>query len=299
MNLIKQIYRAVIPESVRFKRTLKQRKKREDEIKNKVLTYYRLNPSKDKEINEALEYLKKNDLSVFPYPFFLDYVQKPIELKRDAESHLPYVMHYGKKLYFKRSWTNERIVDAYRFLLAEQDQKSAHCYLNDEYKIEDGSVVVDVGAAEGIFALNEIEKINHLYLIETDPEWIECLNQTFAPWKNKITIINKFVSNSDDEKNIKLDTYFKEKGMIDFLKIDVDGAEQELIYGAEKTITDKVKRMAICTYHKPDDNRDFSEYLIDKKYKIKNSDGYMLFYYFDDFVPPYFRRGLIKAEKIS
>lgn len=298
MSLIKKIYRTVVPESVRMKRTLMQRKMRENEIKNKVLAYYKSHPTNDAEINEALTYLEKNDLSVFPYSFFLDYTNKSIDVKRDTQSQLPYVTHYGRKLYFKKSWTNEHVLDAYRFLLAEQDQKSAHCYLNDEYKIEDNSVVIDVGAAEGIFALNEIEKIKHIYLIETDPEWIESLNETYKQWKDKITIINKFVSNIDDEKNVKLDTYFKDKGIIDFLKIDVDGAEQELICGAEQTISSSLKRMAICTYHKPNDNKDFSEYLVKKGYRIKNSNGYMLFYYFDDFVPPYFRRGLIKAEKI-
>ena len=299
MSLIKQLYRALIPESIRKQRLVRKRKMHEDAIKNNILSYYKQHPSNDEEINTALSYLQSNDLSVFPYPFYLSYMKKIIEVKRETTNQLPYVMHMGHKLFFKKSWTDEHIIDAYRFLLAEQDANSPHCYLNDQYTIENNSIVIDVGAAEGIFALHLMDKIKHIYLIETDLEWIEALIETYKQWSNKITIINKFVSNIDDATNCKLDTYFANTEKIDFLKIDVDGAEQELIYGAENLIASKVKKLAICTYHKPDDNRDFSKYLLSKNYKIENSKGYMLFFYFDNFVPPYFRRGLIKSEKLA
>ncbi len=263
------------------------------------MDYYKTNPTKDAEINEGLDFLKKNSISVFPYNFFLTYKNKPIEVKTDPGCRMPYVMHVGKKLYFKKSWTNEHIIDAYRFLLAEQDVKSGHCYLSDAYDINPDSIVVDVGAAEGIFALHKIENLKRIYLIETDLEWIEALNETFKPWKEKITIINKFVSDKDDNHNLKLDTYFKDFDKIDFLKIDVDGAEQSLIDGAEQVISSKVDKLAICTYHKTHDNRDFTKYLTEKKYSVVNSEGYMLFYFDPNFEPPYFRRGLIKAQKIK
>ena len=157
--------------------------------------------------------------------------------------------------------------------------------------------MVDIGAAEGIFALHEIENIKHIYLIETDLEWIEALVETYKPWKNKITIINKFISSVDDDHNLRLDTYFEKIEKIDFLKIDVDGAEQDLINGAHYTIANKIDKLAICTYHKTNDNRDFSKYLLENNFSIENSNGYMLFYFDSNFESPYFRRGLIKARK--
>ncbi|MBC7695247.1 MAG: FkbM family methyltransferase [Burkholderiales bacterium] len=297
MSLIKKIYRAVIPETLRWKIINSKRKKEENAIKSLILTYYNNHPTKDLEINEALSYLQMNDLSVFPYDFFNQYKTKDIKVLIDETNQMPYVIHFNKKLYFKKSWTENHIVDAYRFLLAEQDIKSAHCYLNTDYAIKDNAVVVDVGAAEGIFVVSDIERIQHVYLIETDPEWIEALNETYKPWSDKITIINKFISDKDDEHNLRLDTYFKNDEQIDFLKIDVDGAEQDLINGAQKTISDKVDMLAICTYHKTNDNKDFSELLLSKNYRIENSNGYMLFYFDSGFEAPYFRRGLIKAKK--
>jgi len=295
MTLIKNIYIAIIPESIRQKRHDAKRRKVDNETKKSVLAYYKSNPVSDTEINEALSYLSKNDLSVFPYEFFNKYKEKPITIKRDA-SGLPFVEHDGKKLFFKRSWTDKHIIHAYRFLLAEQDVNSPHCYLTNNYNIKPNSIVVDIGAAEGIFAINEMDNIKHLYLVETDKEWIEALNETFKPWKDKITIINKFISDKNDDKNMTLDFYFS-KINIDFLKIDVDGAEEELLRGGEKVIEANVKQLAICTYHKKNDNRDFTKLLAEKNYKMHNSNGYMLFYFDSEFTAPYFRRGLIRAEK--
>lgn len=297
MSLVKQVYRALVPETLRWKIINIKKKKEEDAIKSLILKYYKKHPSKDHEIAQALAYLEKNDLSVFPYDFFNHYKTKKIIVLIDDTCQMPYVIHSNKKLYFKRSWSEKHIIDAYRFLLAEQDIKSAHCYLTAEYTIKDNAIVVDVGAAEGIFVIGEIERIKHVYLIETDPEWIEALKETYKPWNNKITIINKFISDKDDEQNLRLDTYFNSDEQIDFLKIDVDGAEQALINGAEKTISDKVDMLAICTYHKTNDNNDFSKYLLSKNYRIENSKGYMLFYFDAGFEAPYFRRGLIKAKK--
>lgn len=296
MSLVKAIYRFVIPESIRWKVIEAKKQRHYNNIKSRILDYYRINPTQDTDINAALKFLKSNELSVFPYPFFLNYKTKEVKVFRNDNSGLPYVLHFGKKLFFKCSWTDSHIIDAYRFLLAEQDKHSGHCYLTEDYILDDGSVVVDVGAAEGIFCLHKIESIKHIYLIETDKEWIEALQETFKPWKDKITIINKFISDKDSEQHMKLDSYFKEIP-VDFLKIDVDGAEEELIRGAEFVISNRVKKLAICTYHKNQDYNDFSKYLTQKNYGIHPSDGYMLFYFDEHFQPPYFRRGLIRAVK--
>lgn len=296
MNIIKILYRIILPESFRWKIIRAKKKKIENSIKNNILSYYNLNPSNDSEINKALDYLKSNDLSVFPYDFFNDYKSKEITVLTDPDTNFPYVLHNSKKLFFKKSWTKDHIIDAYRFLLAEQDSRSAHCYITDTYNIKDDSIVVDVGAAEGIFAINDIDKIKHLYLVETDVEWIEVLKETFKPWSEKITIINKFISNKNDDLNMTLDSYFKNI-KIDFLKIDVDGAEADLILGADYVISNNSDKVAICTYHKTNDNDDFIKFLDSKKFNLENSEGYMLFYFDQNFIEPFFRRGLIRAYK--
>ena len=82
---------------------------------------------------------------------------------------------------------------AYKGLLIEQDRRSAHRYVGSYEELR-GKTLLDIGAAEAIFTLDTIEYINHAYLFECDEAWVEALNATFTPWKDKITIVRKYVS---------------------------------------------------------------------------------------------------------
>jgi len=147
----------------------------------------------------------------------------------DETNQLLYIFQDKKKVYFKRSWTRSDVRNNYNDLLIEQDEQSPHRYLNKDFTVQEGSVVVDIGTAEGNFALSVIDKVSMMYLFETDTEWIEALNATFAPWSNKVKIINKYVSDRNDEHSVSLNSYFKDAQQVDFLKIDVDGAELKLL----------------------------------------------------------------------
>ena len=72
------------------------------------------------------------------------------------------------------------------------------CYLSDNFTVQQDDVLLDVGSAEGIFALTHIEKLKHVVLFERNAQWVEALEATFAPWKEKVTIIRKYVSDCDD-----------------------------------------------------------------------------------------------------
>ena len=77
----------------------------------------------------------------------------------------------------------------YNLLSKEQDVRSAHRYLDGAFTFEKGEILVDAGVAEGNFALDVVEKASKLILFEADREWIEPLQATFAPWKEKIVIV--------------------------------------------------------------------------------------------------------------
>ena len=83
----------------------------------------------------------------------------------------------------------------------EQDHRSPHRYFDHIEEFKD-KVLLDVGAAEGILSLMAIEQVKHVYLFECSEDWIDALNKTFEPWKDKVTIIKKFVSDKDDENNV-------------------------------------------------------------------------------------------------
>jgi hypothetical protein len=290
-NFLAGFYKIAVPKPLRTK-FLK------DKIKLYLVKKLGLLGDKiDTEKKEILNYIIKNGIEIFPYEFTKNYSQDTVEVHLDKSSGLKYVLHNDNKLYFKKRWSKSRIKRSYSQLLMEQDIHSPHRYLNDSFSIKSSDIVVDFGAAEGNFSLSVVDKVKQLYLFEADKEWIVALNKTFEPWKHKVTIVQKFVSNCDDDKHCKGDTYFKDK-KISFLKIDVDGAEKELLEGL-KTILQNISplKIALCTYHKNNDEADFSDLLSKNGFSHKASPGYMIFYYDKQIKAPYLRRGLLQAWK--
>ena len=267
-------------------------------LKKDILNYYSTLPATqiNAEQKKALDFLRENGVSVFPYPFQKKYSPASVEVFTDTQLGLRYILLNDKRLYFKRSWSEKEIKENYYFLEMEQDVDSPHRYLTDQFYVADGETVVDVGAAEGNFSLSVVEKARAIYLFETDEEWIEALTATFAPWKDKVNIVNKFVSDINDSKNITLDSFFKEKEIFDFIKIDVDGAERSLLKGYKKLLSSPTPlKIALCTYHQQEDEKEFTQLLTRKGFNITISKNYMLFIYAEPLQPPYFRRGLIRA----
>ena len=268
-------------------------------LKNNILKYYSKNNNVNlnSEIIEVIEYLKLNPLQVFPYTFFDKHYDEDVEVVYDSVYDLNYVVYNNKRIYFKRSWSTEFIKNMYLFLKVEQDIKSPHRYLTDNFDVNNSYTVIDIGAAEGIFTIDIIDKIHKAYLFEPDIDWIEPLNATFAPWKNKVVIENKFVSNLNKDNHISIDEYFKNI-KIDFIKIDVDGAEEKLLLGIEETLNKYSDlKVAICTYHKKNDGDDFFKYFKGKGFNVSFSNGYMIFFYDNEIAPPYLRRGVLRAVK--
>jgi hypothetical protein len=150
------------------------------------------------EKQEVLDYLKCNPFHVFPYHYIEKYntKSKSITVYMDKEKKMRFVLYDNKRLYFKRSYDKDTVKACYNGLLMEQDIASPHRYESTDFRICEGDVVVDAGTAEGIFALSVVERAKELYLFESDKEWIAPLEATFAPWKNKVHVINNYISDS-------------------------------------------------------------------------------------------------------
>lgn len=298
MSTLSEKFRSLYNNFKNNKRTRIENRKSE-KYKNEILQYYSTRTDVANDIKEVISYLRQNPLSVFPYPFTNNYSSANIKVYYDEQlNNLPYVMHEGKRLYFRRDKKEYKIMREYNFLMLEQDANSPHRYITDTFKIKEGEVLIDIGSAEGNFSLSNIEKIKRLYLVEADPGWIEALTATFAPWKDKVTILNKYASDINDDKSISLDALLQHEEKVDFIKIDVEGAEQQVLAGATTVINNnKGLKVALCTYHKQEDAELFAEILTSKRFKIEFSNGYMIFINGDKslFKPPYLRKGLIRA----
>lgn len=291
----KTLYHKLIPKFIR-------RNIEENRIKKTILSYYDELPegSVNEEERKAFNYLRNNKLCVFPYHFQDNYKRSDIKVYSDKERGLKYTLSDGKRLYFKRKSSIQGIKRAFNYLLMEQDKQSPHRYLTDAFTINDNDILVDVGAAEGNLPLSVIDKVKKVYLFETNSEWIEALTATFSPWKHKVEIINKFVSNKNDTKNISLDQFFKDNEHFTFLKVDAEGAEAEILEGGKTCLSSfKEVKAAICSYHKPNDAVTLKNNLENHKFTVSYSDGYMIFTEPKTFFPPYLRKGLIRATKMK
>ncbi len=281
---------------------LVSKKKRLRRLKNEIISYLERLPHE--EINgdqeSILSFLRTNNLAVFPYKFPEEYKAGDIEIFTDNSLNLFYMLWEGKKLYYKNGKQLKKAQEYFNSLRLEQDVRSPHRYLTPDFDVLENDVVVDVGAAEGNFSLSVIERVGKVYLFETDKNWIKALEATFAPWKDKVTIVQKFVSDKTFDNHITLDDFFTDKGKVDFIKGDVEGVEADVLNGARKLInTQKKLKVAICTYHRQEDAETLNAMLAELGFKNSFSDGYMIYYYgrSNEVKEPYLRKAVLRAVK--
>ena len=233
--------------------------------------------AKQTELSEVLEYVKYNPARMYCYSFYDEYVHKDTPVYYDEDKKLYYALHHSKRMYFSKKMDTElKARSYYNSIIMEQDECSPHCYLkNKNINVAVSGIVVDVGAAEGVFALDIIDKAAHIYLIEVEEDWIEALTYTFEPYLDRITIVRKFVSDFDDEEHCRLDTLFGDI-KVDCIKMDIEGAEVDALRGAKSILMNQNINLAICTYHHQRDNEIIGEYLSELGYQTENSKGYVL-----------------------
>jgi hypothetical protein len=221
---------------------------------------------------DAYRFIGKHGVTLYPFKSNINIKLANICL-RGGDWH---VIHNGKKLFFAKRDPNY-IKVLYRSLLIEQDTNSPHRYV-DSYGELDGKILLDVGAAEGIFALDVIERVKKAYLFECEEEWLEPLEKTFQPWKEKVEFVHKYVSNVDNESCITLDTFAENNGVDNlFIKMDIEGEELNALLGAQKLLKNaKNASLAICTYHTDNDAETISNLLTSLGYQCEFTPGWLL-----------------------
>ncbi len=285
-----------------FLEKLTSKKKRLSRLKKKVIDYYANLPEGrlQDDQRQVFDFLQHHDIAVFPYAFPAEYNASDIELFKDPDLDLFYMLWEGKKLYYKNGKRRKKAQEYFNSLRLEQDTRSPHRYLTIEFGVQKNDVVVDIGAAEGNFSLSIIEEAGFVYLFETDKKWIRALEATFAPWKDKVKIVQKYVADKTGDGSIALDDFFDGNQQVQFIKADVEGAEAQVLQGARNLIARQKKiRIAVCTYHRQEDAAVLEDILEKYGFKSSFSNGYMLYYYGKTNVvrEPFLRRAVLRAVK--
>ena len=265
--------------------------------KRRILSYYA--SSKDAEICEIIDSItKNNELNIFNYEVVKKYSAMNVEIEYDNKAEMYYVIENKRPLYFKRGMKPDEIKEYYRGISMEQDISSPHRYLSDYgIQLDEDDIVIDLGGAEGNFVFKNIDKISKAIIVECDEAWAEALKMTFRD-SSKVVILNKMISDVTDSVSISIDELVKKYcgGMVDFVKMDIEGMEVKALNGAKELLR-KGAKFAICSYHNQGDFELLASILKNYNYKISHSKGFMTVYISWNFCKPYLRRGLIFGEK--
>jgi FkbM family methyltransferase len=192
-------------------------------------------------------------------------------------------------------WPPNFSVDRLDQVIAESfDESDWHYYQKEHTKVEDGEILLDIGTAEGLFPLMVVDKCSHIYMIEPSTSFYGCLQNTFEAYSDKVTIWNTAVGNEDglisfDENELegmisadssinkiaiaRIDSLFKPEQRITYLKADIEGFELEMLKGAENVIKMHKPKIAITTYHIPNNPDEIisliKSYVPEYKYYVK------------------------------
>ena len=205
------------------------------------------------------------------------YEQAVSGLLYDASCDMFYVMIDGKPLYYPQEFSDEQVLERYRKLCEEQDRESAHCYRNGNLQIPDGAVIMDAGAAEGYFALTVIEHAGRVYLTDRDERWNAAWQKTFAPYRDKVVFLHGVLGGSEAGCDVMTIDDIIGTGRLDFLKVDVGGAEQEVLLGAQKVLGNAAAmRCVVAAYHTHESEAQIEHILRENGFQTDRADGYFL-----------------------
>jgi hypothetical protein len=275
--MIANTYRRLVPLPVREQiYTLFLKKilfyKRNFHILGKAFWVYRLPFFQETELNNTLKFIGQHGLRSCPGNFSLKYDDFVPEVFRDTHS---FVMHHGKKLYFPQTFTDVAVKKLYKSLIVEQDPESAHRYTNEEDDFQN-AIMFDIGGAEGILTLENIEQLKYAIIVECENEWIEALKLTFAPYSDKVTLVHRFIDDHESPTSTTLNTLghdFRNEKI--FLKMDVEGFEQKALEAAKELLINNDCIAAICTYHNPSHPASIKAFFENLGYTASFSKGHL------------------------
>ena len=168
------------------------------------------------------------------------------------------------------------------------------------YDINKDDVIIDVGAHVGVFTIREAHRVERGFVLAIEPHPFNYLLLTSNIKANKLTNVQAlnlalwssngsqklYLGSSsgshslkyylkDREKYIEvqtrtLDSIVKELGIkrVNFIKIDVEGSEMEVLFGARETLKRNNPVISVAAYHTPTEIQEVTKYLQGKGYQV-------------------------------
>jgi len=247
-----------------------------------------------------IAYIKENKrISMFPYAFEGKYNTLSLDKVYVDGKNCYVVLESGKRLFFPgtcKAWVARKSM----LLSREQDAASPHLYFTTDFFPEKDEIFIDIGAAEGRECLEVIDNVKETMIFECQKEWMDALERTFEPYEGKVHLYNQEI-NSDNSlvKYVEaLHSNWKEEKY--FIKMDIEGAERDVLCSIKDFLQAADVRATIAIYHNID-NEDYMEnFFSEMGYDFEYSNGYMMPCeepFLSKLAAPYFRKGVIRVWK--
>lgn len=199
----------------------------------------------------------------------------------DTALGIQLVRHPSRSFWVRVSgerWDGSRLVP---YLLAEHEWMSERHPVSN---VHPGDIVLDCGAHVGVFTQRALDQgAAKVVAIEPDPIQIECLRRNFAREieSGRVILVEKGVWSSSGTlplnvgvENSGMSSLVTETGgdtldipvttidelvadlaleRVDYIKLDIEGAEREALEGGFATIRKSHPRILLEAYHRPDD----------------------------------------------
>lgn len=240
---------------------------------------------------------------MFPYSVKSDSVSRSAEFECGYDGGLPYIVHTsGRRVYYPRGTSASSMLENFKGLLYTEGitgvgllEKSPHCYQDSEFFLSDGDCLLDIGCAEALFAVDNLDNVSKAILFECERAWAKPLTATFQPYRDKVFIVDKMVSDHTSRKTTRIiDAIAGKVGEKEryFVKMDIEGGERAVIAGNEDFFRENRVKLSCCVYHRQDDASVIRDMLEQLGYQTRFSSGYMLVD-MNGIHFPYFRHGVI------
>jgi FkbM family methyltransferase len=156
-----------------------------------------------------------------------------------------------------------------------------HHYEVPETSVRLGDVVLDCGAAEGIFALSVLERAAQVAIFEPSPDFASSLHLTFADAGNAVVVPaalgsfegKAFLAGNSLYGFVKMDGGIPieittidawaagKNTRVDFIKGDLESHEFEVLKGARRVIQRDRPKIAFTAYHPGNSWKEMADFL--------------------------------------
>jgi FkbM family methyltransferase len=241
-----------------------------------------LNKLEETEIKPLKKYIKTDsagktylDILGAKLPDILDDKAKALALRHVFEDT------FFIPLYYKGDFSKKNIDFLDKYL-----DESTYGYTDGDFDVtvKKGDVVIDAGAWIGDFSAYAVSQGATDYAFEPEQSMFNLLKETAKLNDDKIFPIQKglgekeetVIMETDEQSGLSssvvrvvlhgdsgrqeisittLDKFAEENNLerLDFIKADIEGAERQMLRGATKVLQKFAPKLALCTYHRPDD----------------------------------------------